>query len=143
MPGGKEYYDYRVAFFTTTEESADDIHKIGLSEVARIRAEMLEVIKEAKFDGDFDEWLVYLRDNPDFYPKTAEERMQVASTISKKMDGQLPKLFGKLPRMPYGLKEIPLDIAEKTTTRASLANRLSSRIRSPRFQKVWRPDGIR
>lgn len=116
MPGGKEYYDYRVAFFTTTEESADDIHKIGLSEVARIRAEMLEVIKEAKFDGDFDEWLVYLRDNPDFYPKTAEERMQVASTISKKMDGQLPKLFGKLPRMPYGLKEIPLDIAEKTTT---------------------------
>jgi len=116
MPGGKQYYDYRVAYFTTTDASADQIHNIGLSEVARIKAEMLEVIKQAKFEGSFEEWLIYLRDTPEFYPKTAEERMQVASTISKKMDGQLPKLFGKLPRMPYGLKEIPLDIAEKTTT---------------------------
>lgn len=116
MPGGKAYYDYRVKRFTTTDQSADDIHKVGLSEVARIKAEMLEVIKEAEFEGNFEEWLIYLRDNPDFYPKTAEERMQVAAAISKKMDGELPKLFGKLPRMPYGLKEIPLDIAEKTTT---------------------------
>lgn len=116
MPGGKEYYDYRVGYFTTTNATADDIHKIGLSEVARIKAEMLEVIKQANFKGSFDEWLIYLRDTPEFYPKTAEERMQVAAAISKKMDGQLPKLFGKLPRMPYGLKEIPLDIAEKTTT---------------------------
>ena len=77
---------------------------------------MMDVIREADFKGSFDDWLVYLRDNPDFYPKTAEERMQVAAAISKKMDGELPKLFGKLPRMPYGLKEIPLDIAEKTTT---------------------------
>jgi len=116
MPGGKEYYDHRVAFFTTTDATADDIHKRGLSEVARIKAEMLDVIKEAEFEGSFEEWLIFLRDTPEFYPKTAEERMQLAATISKKMDGQLPKLFGKLPRMPYGLKEIPLDIAEKTTT---------------------------
>jgi uncharacterized protein (DUF885 family) len=116
MPGGKQYYDYRVAYFTTTDASADDIHKVGLSEVARIKAEMLEVIKQAKFEGSFEEWLIFLRDTPEFYPKTAKERMQVVSTITKKMDGQLPKLFGKLPRMPYGLKEIPLDIAEKTTT---------------------------
>lgn len=116
VDGGKPYYDYLVAFFTTTDASADQIHQTGLSEVARIKAEMMEVIKEAKFDGDFSQWLDYLRDNKDFYPKTALERMQVASSISKKMDGQLPKLFGKLPRMPYGLKEIPQDIAEKTTT---------------------------
>ncbi|RBP53186.1 DUF885 domain-containing protein [Arenicella xantha] len=116
MPGGKAYYDYRVKRYTTTEQTANDIHKIGLSEVTRIKAEMMDVIKQAEFDGSFEEWLVYLRDNPDFYPKTAEERMQVAATISKRMDGLLPKLFGKLPRMPYGLKEIPLDIAEKTTT---------------------------
>jgi len=116
MPGGKAFYDYRVAFYTTTDDSADDIHKVGLSEVARIKAEMLDVIKQAKFDGSFEEWLIYLRDNAEFYPKTAEERMQVAAAISKKMDGELPKLFGKLPRMPYGLKEIPKDIAEKTTT---------------------------
>ena len=116
MPGGEEYYQHRVKMFTTTSRTADEIHQIGLSEVARIKAEMLEVIQQAEFDGSFEEWLVYLRDNPDFYPKTAEQRMQVTAAITKKMDGELPKLFGKLPRMPYGLKEIPLDIAEKTTT---------------------------
>lgn len=116
MPGGKEYYEHRVRAFTTTDRSADEVHNIGISEVARIRAEMDVVIKEAKFEGDFAQWLVYLRDNPDFYPKTAEERMQAVARIAKKMDGELPKLFGKLPRMPYGLKEIPLDVAEKTTT---------------------------
>lgn len=116
MPGGKEYYEHRVRFFTTTDRTADEVHNIGLSEVARIRAEMDDVIKQANFKGDFSEWLVYLRDNSEFYPKTAQERMQAAAVIAKKMDGELPKLFGKLPRMPYGLKEIPLDIAEKTTT---------------------------
>jgi len=116
MPGGEDYYEYLVRFFTTTDRSADEVHNIGLSEVKRIRAEMDEVIKQAEFEGSFEEWLIYLRDNPDFYPKTGEERMRVAAAISKKMDGELPKLFGKLPRMPYGLKEIPLDIAEKTTT---------------------------
>lgn len=116
LPGGREYYEHRVRFFTTTDLSADDVHTIGLSEVSRIRAEMEEVIKQAEFKGDFKAWLEYLKTNPDFYPKTPEERMQVVATISKKMDGELPKLFGKLPRMPYGLKEIPADIAEKTTT---------------------------
>lgn len=116
MPGGAEYYQHRVREFTTTDLTADQIHQTGLSEVARIRSEMLEVIEQANFGGSFQEWLDYLKNNPEFYPKTAKERMQVAAAISKKMDGEMPKLFGKLPRMPYGLKEIPLDIAEKTTT---------------------------
>jgi len=116
MPGGEAYYQYRVKHFTTTDLSTEQVHMIGLKEVARIRSEMLEVIDEADFKGSFDEWLVFLRDNPDFYPKTPEERMQAVATISKKIDGEMPKLFGKLPRMPYGLKEIPADIAEKTTT---------------------------
>ena len=116
LPGGQDYYGHRVKVFTTTDRSADEVHNTGLSEVARIKAQMLEVIKEAEFKGSFEEWLIYLRDNPELYPKTAEQRMQVTAAITKKMDGELPKLFGKLPRMPYGLKEIPLDIAEKTTT---------------------------
>lgn len=116
LPGGEGYYDYLVSYYTTTNVTANQVHQTGLAEVARIKTEMMQVIKEANFKGSFEEWLVYLRDTPEFYPKTAEERMQVASTISKKMDGELPKLFGKLPRMPYGLKEIPLDIAKKTTT---------------------------
>ena len=116
MPGGPEYYAYRARLFTTTDRTPDEIHNIGLSEVARIRAEMADVIEEAGFDGSFQEWLTYLRTNPDFYPKSGEERMTAVARISKKIDGELPKLFTRLPRMPYGLKEIPLDIAEKTTT---------------------------
>ena len=116
MPGGSEYYSHRVKRFTTTDLSADDVHQLGQSEVARIRNEMLTVIKRAKFEGSFEEWLIYLRDTPKFYPKTADERMQHVASISKKIDGKLPELFGRLPRMPYGLKEIPADIAEKTTT---------------------------
>lgn len=116
MPGGDDYYSHRVKRFTTTDLSADDVHQLGQSEVARIRNEMDEVIKQADFKGSFEEWLIYLRDNPDFYPQTAAERMQEVAAISKKIDGKLPELFGKLPRMPYGLKEIPADIAEKTTT---------------------------
>ncbi len=116
MPGGKEYYDFQVAYYTTTDQTADEIHNIGLSEVARIKAEMLEVIKQAEFKGDFEEWLEYLKNNKDFYPKTPADRLNAVAVISKKIDGELPKLFGRLPRMPYGIKEIPADIAEKTTT---------------------------
>jgi uncharacterized protein (DUF885 family) len=116
MPGGAEYYAHRVKMFTTTDRTPDEVHNIGLSEVARIRAEMDEVQKQAGFDGTFKEFQKYLRTNPDFYPKTAEERMNAAAVILKKMDGKLPELFTKFPRMPYGIKEIPLDIAERTTT---------------------------
>lgn len=116
MDGGAEYYDYLAKMFTTTELTPDEIHAIGLSEVARIRAEMDEVQAEADFDGTFKEFQEFLRTSPQFYPKTAEERMDAAAVILKKMDGKLPELFTKFPRMPYGIKEIPLDVAEKTTT---------------------------
>jgi uncharacterized protein (DUF885 family) len=115
-PGGADYYAHRVKLFTTTDLTPDEVHNIGLSEVARIRAEMDDVQKEAGFDGPFKAFQNYLRTNPDFYPKTAQERMDMAAVILKKMDGLLPELFTKFPRMPYGLKEIPADIAEKTTT---------------------------
>lgn len=116
MPGGEAYYAYRAKMFTTTDLTPDEIHKIGLSEVARIRAEMDEVQTQAGFDGTFKEFQNFLRTNPDFYPKTPQDRMDAAAVILKKMDGLLPQLFTKFPRMPYGIKEIPLDIAEKTTT---------------------------
>ncbi len=116
LPGGAEFYAYKVRQFTTTDRTPKEVHQIGLSEVKRIRAEMDEVIAEAGFEGSFKEWQEHLRTNPDFYPKTADERMDAVAVIMKKMDGLLPELFTRFPRMPYGLKEIPLDIAEKTTT---------------------------
>jgi uncharacterized protein (DUF885 family) len=116
LPDGSNYYAYRARLFTTTEMSPDAIHALGLSEVARIRKEMDATIKAAKFDGDFKAFQSFLRTDPQFYAKTAQELMEKNSLVAKKIDGELPKLFTRLPRMPYTLKEIPADVAEGTTT---------------------------
>ncbi len=116
LPDGTEYYAFRVRQFTTTDMSPDEIHALGLSEVARIRAEMQAVIRQSGFEGDFTAFQEYLRTDPKFYAKTPEELMAANSVVAKRIDGELPKLFGRLPRMPYTLKEIPLDRAEGTTT---------------------------
>jgi uncharacterized protein (DUF885 family) len=116
QPGGDEYYAYRTRMFTTTNMTPDEVHQKGVSEVARIRSEMEEVKEQAGFEGNFAEWLSFLRTDEQFYFKTGQERLDAAAIIGKKIDGALPQLFTKFPRMPWGLKEIPLDIAEKTTT---------------------------
>lgn len=116
LPDGRAWYDHRARVFTTTPRTADEIHAIGLKEVARIRKEMDATIKAAKFEGGFKAFQDFLRTDPQFYAKTPQELMEKNSYVAKKIDGELPKLFGRLPRMPYTLKEIPADIAEGTTT---------------------------
>lgn len=116
MPEGADYYAHRIRVETTTDMTAEQIHRIGLSEVARIRAEMEEVIKRAEFDGDFKAYQDYLRTNQDFYAKTPEALLERSAYISKKIDGELPKLFTRLPAMPYTVKPVPAEIAEGTTT---------------------------
>ncbi len=115
-PDGSDYYAYRARQYTTTDETPDEIHDKGLSEVKRIRAEMEKTIEQTGFDGDFKAFQTFLRTDPQFYAKTPEELVSVTSTISKRIDGELPKLFTKLPRMPYTVKPVPADIAEGTTT---------------------------
>ena len=115
LEGGQEFYAYRARSYTTTDMTPDEIHQVGLSEVARIRAEMEEVAAEAGFET-LPAFQEHLRTSPEYYPKTAEERMAAASTIAKRMDGQMVNLFTVLPRMPYDIREIPLDVAEGTTT---------------------------
>jgi uncharacterized protein (DUF885 family) len=115
MPGGLDYYDHRVRLFTTLDTDAEAVHATGLAEVARIRAAM-EAIAEAEGYDSLAAFQAFLRSDPRFYPKTPEERMAAASVIAKRMDGQLPKLFTKLPRAPYDIRPIPDDIAEGTTT---------------------------
>lgn len=114
-PNGAAYYEQRVRSFTTTRLTSDQVHKIGLGEVARIREEMNAVAAEAGFDtlAAFQD---HLRTSPEYYPTTEDERVAAASTIAKKMDGKLVELFTVLPRMPYTIEPIPLDIAEGTTT---------------------------
>ncbi|HAD48271.1 MAG: DUF885 domain-containing protein [Idiomarinaceae bacterium] len=116
LPEGNAFYKNRIEHYTTTDLSADEIHNIGLQEVARIRAEMLRVIEQTGFDGDFDAFVNFLRTDEQFYPETAEELLQYAAWIAKKMDGELPKFFKTLPRKPYGIAPVPEEIAPKYTT---------------------------
>jgi len=115
LPGGEAYYDYLVRLFTTTDMTAEQIHELGLSEVKRIRAEMQDVIDGTGFEGSFADFLEFLRTDPQFYVTEGEALLEKASRIAKRMDGQLPRLFGTLPRTPYDIRVIPDSIAPKTT----------------------------
>ena len=115
QPGGKDYYNFRIAQETTTNMDAEAIHALGLSEVARIRAEMVEVAKKAGFDSR-EAFIQHLRTDPQYYAKSPEELMEKVARLTKTIDGKMPSLFHRLPRLPYGLKEIPAEIAEGTTT---------------------------
>jgi uncharacterized protein (DUF885 family) len=115
QPNGAAYYDYRIRNQTTTTFSAEEIHQIGLSEVARIRAEMAEVAKAAGY-ASREAYIQHLRTDPQYFAKTPEELMEKVARITKTIDGKMPSLFRRLPRLPYGLKEIPAEIAEGTTT---------------------------
>ena len=115
MPQGPAYYATQIRSHTTTDLSADAIHKIGLGEVARIRSEMDDLAKSAGY-ADRASFIAELRRNPKYYAKTPAELMAAASRQAKILDGLMPRYFGKLPRLPYGVREIPAEIAEGTTT---------------------------
>ncbi len=115
QPGGPAYYAFRIREETTTDLSAEQIHQIGLSEVARIRAEMAEVAKSAGYPSR-EAFIQHLRTDPQYYAKTPEELMEKVARVTKIIDGKMPSLFGRLPRLPYGIKEIPAETAEGTTT---------------------------
>ena len=116
LPGGKEVYAMLARHFTTTNMTPEEIHNVGLAEVARIRGEMIEVIEEVGFDGDINAFNDFLRSDPQFYYETAEELLEGYQAVSKRLDPQLVKLFGKLPRMPYGVRPIAPELAPDTTT---------------------------
>lgn len=115
-PNGEEFYQNRIKYYTTTDMTAHEIHQLGLSEVARIRAEMQTIVDELEFDGNINQFIEFLRTDPRFYAQTPEDLLITASYIAKKMDAQLPKLFKKLPRTPYGVAPVPESIAPKYTT---------------------------
>lgn len=115
-PNGKDFYQSQIKRYTTLDLSAEEINAIGWLEVKRIRAEMEQVIEETGFEGDFAEFLHFLRTDPQFYAETPEQLLKEAAYMSKKMDHQLPKFFGKLPRQPYGVVPVAPEIAPKYTT---------------------------
>jgi len=115
LPGGAAYYRHRIRYFTTLDLGPEEIHRIGREEVRRIRAEMDTAMRRTGFAGDFAAFLDFLRTDPRFYPKSAEELLQRAAWIAKRMDGKLPALFKTLPRLPYGVAPVPDHIAPKYT----------------------------
>ena len=116
LKGGKGAYQFLASSFTTTDLTPEEIHQIGLDEVARIRTEMEQVIEEVGFEGDIKSFNQFLRTDPQFYYNTPEELLEGYQAVSKRLDPELVKLFGKLPRAPYGVRPIPADIAPDTTT---------------------------
>ena len=116
LPQGKSFYEYRVRKFTSLNLTPQEVHDKGLSEVARIRAEMYQILEDLKFSGDLRDFIRFLRTDPRFYVDTPEQLMKEVAYVLKKMDGVLPELFKTIPRMPYGIKKIPDFIAPRTTT---------------------------
>jgi len=116
LPNGSAWYEYLARSFTTTRMTPDEIHRLGLEEVSRIRGEMEKIIQEVEFDGSFADFLVYLRTDPQFYYDNPDDLLEAYLATSKRIDPELVNLFGKLPRMPYGVKPIPDSIAPDTTT---------------------------
>ena len=115
QPGGRDYYGFRVREMTTTNLTADQIHQIGLGEARRIRGEMEKVAKEAGFPSR-EAFIQDLRTNPKYYATTPDALMKETARVTKAIDGKMPGLFATLPRLPYGIREIPPEIAEGTTT---------------------------
>ncbi len=116
LPNGAAFYEYRTLSFTTTRMTPDEIHRLGLTEVKRIRDEMQLIIDELEFGGSFQDFLNFLRTDPQFYYETPEELFDAYLAVSKRIDPGLVRLFGVLPRTPYGLRAIPDNIAPDTTT---------------------------
>jgi len=115
-PGGRDAYAFAARWYTTTDMTPDEIHQLGLTEVARIRAQMETEMAAAGWTGSFADFLTFLRTDPQFYATTREDLLMHASEIAKRADDQLPALFNTLPRLPYGVRPVPREIEANYTT---------------------------
>jgi len=116
LPDGQRYYAFLARRHTTTAMTPDQIHDIGASEVARIRARMQTVMVETGFKGTLPEFIAYLRKDPKFYATSRQQLLEKASEIAKRADDQLPAHFGVLPRLTYGVRPVPASIEKGYTT---------------------------
>ena len=116
LPDGADFYTYLVRWHTTTDLTPQEIHQIGLEQVKQIRAEMDQVIAQSGFKGSFEEFVKFLNTDPQFDYANAEDLLLHYRDISKRADPQLAHLFGKLPRLPYGVKPIPDAVAPSQTS---------------------------
>jgi len=116
LPDGARYYAFLARRHTTTTMTPDQIHALGLAEVARIRGRMETVMKQAGFTGDLPAFIAFLRKDPRFYAASRQQLLEKASEIAKRADDQLPAHFGTLPRLTYGVRPVPASIEQGYTT---------------------------
>jgi uncharacterized protein (DUF885 family) len=140
VPEGRALYRALVRYHTTLETTPEAVHQRGLDEVARIRREMDEVIAETGFEGSFDEFVADLRSNPRFYASSERELLMHASWIAKRADDAMPSLFATLPRLPYGVRPVPPEIAPTFTTGRYWAGDLKSGVAGGYMVNTYRLD---
>ena len=139
-PDGRAYYANRAKFHTTTALTPGQIHEIGLAEVARNQVEMLAVMQEVGFGGTLQEFFQHLRSDPQFYYATPDELFRAYVYTSKMIEPELPKLFGKLYRTPYGLRVIPATSAPNTTTAYYSGPSIDGRRPGYYYVNLYRPE---
>lgn len=111
LPDGRAYYQSKVAEYTTLDQTPEQVHAIGLAEVAKIRARMHDVMQQVGFKGDLAAFLKFLRTDPQFYAKTPQALLDRGAWIAKTFDGKASKYFGRLPRSRFAIIPVPDDIA--------------------------------
>lgn len=116
LPGGREAYDHALRYYTSLDTDASAIHALGRREVGRIRAEMEAIMEEVDFEGDFAEFLAFLRSDPQFYASDEATYLRHVAWIGKTIEARLPQFFSRLPSNPYGISVIPEQIAPMTAT---------------------------
>ena len=123
FPNGEAYYAAQIRKYTTLDLTAQEIHQIGLSEVARIDAEMRQTMRDAGFEGTFEEFLHFLRTDPQFYAETPDELLMVSAWTAKRVDGRIGDLIGHLPRRRFTIIPVPEALAPfYTAGRGGLAS---------------------
>ncbi|MGH8204035.1 MAG: DUF885 domain-containing protein [Steroidobacteraceae bacterium] len=139
-PDGLDHYAFLARYHTTTPLTAAEIHQIGLREVARNRTEMQTVMDEVGFRGSLTDFFRHLRTDPKFYYKTGDELFRAYAYIVKMIDPELPKLFGKLYRTPFGLRPIPANSAPNTTTAYYSGPSLDGKRPGYYYVNLYRPE---
>jgi uncharacterized protein (DUF885 family) len=139
-PGGDAFYANRIRFHTTTDLTPDDIHALGLKEVERIRLEMETVMKQVGFTGTRQQFFEKLRTDPQFYYRTPDELFRAYVVTAKQIEPELPALFGKLYRTPFGVRPIPMTSAPNTTTAYYSGPSLDGRRAGYYYVNLYRPE---
>ena len=140
LPHGEELYAQMIRHYTTTNETPEEVHQIGLKEVARINAEMDRVMQQTGFKGSRDEFFKFLRTDPQFFYKTPDELFEAYKALAKTIDPNLVKVFRTLPREPYGVEAIPASFAPDTTAAYYRPGAADGSRAGTYFVNLYKPD---